>query len=289
MGLCIGRFGRLLVVVASVSCSARLGIGGELPRTFVEAYRPALQKLEKTYTNATVEGTISHQLPQEHKSREQNFVYWAAGTSARLDATTTASQGMGGKLGSTQILLATPGASMRASRGPRAPAFETAKELSDGDARSSIETTCRLYQPYALDERENILEHLKRDSVKIVSYRQVTLEGRSVVKISYTETRSEAGQKGVWKAWLVLSPSDGWALREYSRTIGEGARQVTFQGSLDYEGVTDDGVPLVSRIDFWQQRGSSQEYVERDVINITRFVQGAPSPYYFRAMGLNVR
>ena len=288
MGQSFWRFGRLLLAM-NIVCSATIGVCGELPRSFVEAYKPALQKLVKAYTNATIEGTISHQLPQAHKSREQSFAFWAGDTSFRLDTTTTASQGMGDKLGSTEILLATPGASLRASWGPTSPAFDTAGELSDGDAKSSIETTCRLYQPYALDERENILEHLKRDSVRIVSYRVVALEGRSSVKISYDETRSERGHKAEWKAWLVLSPSEGWALRQYSRTTGEGNRQVTFQGSLDYDGTSEDGVPLLRRIDCWQQQGSSQTYVERDVISITRFESGAPSQYYFRAMGLDVR
>lgn len=288
MGLPIFRFVGLLFAICIV-CSATVGVCGELPHSFIKAYKPALQKLISAYTNVTVEGTISHQLPQAHKSREQSFAYWAAGTSSRLDVTTTASQGMGGKLGSTEVLLSTPGASLSASWEPDSPAFDTARELSDGDARSSIETTSRLFQPYALDERENILEHLKRDSVRIVSYREVALEGRDVVKISYNDTLFEAGRKAEWKAWLILSPSEGWALRQYSRTTGEGDRQVTFQGSLEYGGVSEDGVPLLQRIDCWKQQGRSQTYFERDVISISRFVLGTPSQYYFRAMGLDVR
>ena len=94
-------------------------------------------------------------------------------------------------------------------------------------------------------------------------------------RLSFTEVAGREDRPKTWKSWFVLSPFEGWAIREYSRTVGEGEAQITYRGALTYDSL-EDGVPLVSQIESIVEKGPRQTRAERQVIQVTKIQPGDP-------------
>ncbi len=80
----------------------------------------------------------------------------------------------------------------------------------------------------------------------------------------------------------MISPDEGYALREYARTTGQGEQQLTFRGTLTYN-VDRNGIPLVEQIDCRQEQGSRGALIQRDVVDVSKFDTEPPRESYFRA------
>ncbi|MEX2315873.1 MAG: hypothetical protein WD669_01885 [Pirellulales bacterium] len=265
---------------AAIACVWLIGTatGGDVPREIASQYRPAVEKLKQAYTHATVEGTASVAYPTKDKSRTQEFVMRAAGKYRRLDLKTTGQKGMGLRVGSTQMRIAAPQGSLLTTMDSGSKFFDDATETGYADTVSQIDNRSLLHFPYALDSSGTILDMLLNPSVKVTSVKKIKGEGKTVVQINYEETSRHEGHTGLWKSQLVLSPSDGWALLGFSRTLDGGSNPVTQRAKLTYSGF-EDGVPLVESIQFESSEGGKS--IRKESIDITEFKLGDPDDYYF--------
>jgi hypothetical protein len=264
------------LLIAAFSCAAA---SAQLPREITSQYRPALEKLREAYTHATFEGTASLALPRSGKSRTQDFVFRASGPRRRLESTTTAQTEMGLTVGAKKLQMATPIGSLSTYTNAHSTSqvFDDARERSYGDTLSQIDNDCLLNYPYALDSSGTILDMLLKPGVKITEVKKIDAQGESFVQISYEETGTHAGHSGKWKGRLVVSPSEGWALRGFTRTLA-GSHPVTQRAKLTYSG-EQDGIPLVSTIETETLEGKTP--VKREAIEITDSKLGDPDEYYF--------
>lgn len=259
--------------------TSRCVLGGDLPSDFSTHYQPASETMQRCYNHATISGTLRREYPHTGKLLAQQFVLRAGGRKIRLDVTTTADQGMGHVVGSGQAYIATPDGSLSTYRGPHSQVFDTAHELSYSDVKSRIENACPLTSPYKAVGQGTILDLLKLPSVHVGGVEKVVRDGESLVKVSYDES---GGQKSsqARKSWFLLCPAQGWAVREYWRTTGDGDSEVVHRGVLKYDGM-HDGAPLVSRIECWQEKGS--QCVLHETVEISSFNPVEPAGYFFTA------
>ena len=273
---------RLLSVSLLLFCCAGPLAAGDLPRDFVNAYRPALEIIRKNYTNATVEGTRDRFFAQTNKSFSQRFVLRVSGTWIRIDATTTAQKGLGAEIGGTRVYLATPDASLQTFQHPGSEMFDTIKQDDYSEARSRIGDVCPINYAFAFNNRESILEMLLSSNVKVTSFKKGKKSGETMFQIKYEQQTDPNGRQGPWKCELLISPDEGYALREYSRTTGQGNDQSTFRGKLTY-GLDHNGLPLMQSIQCRQEQGPGAKLVERDEINISWFNTETPPDKFFQA------
>ena len=267
-----------LAVAAAMFCSTGTLLAGNLPPEFVGVYRPAVDRLRQAYSQVSVEGTIVVQLPAEDKASEQTFTMRADGDKRRLDVTTDAQQGMGLKVGATEMSMATPWGSLTTVTGPQSQWFDNAKQQKYGNVVASIDRRSLLTYPYSLDSSGTILEMLQRSSVEVSGVKWIRQQGEPLVQVTYRENARHAGHAGDWNSVLVLSPADGWALRSFSRTLNEGGARITQRGALQYER-GPSGIPLVRAINVETVDGN--RVTRRETVSVGDIQFGAPGREYF--------
>jgi hypothetical protein len=276
-GVMSSRIPRLCAILAlwlvAVSASA-----GELPQTFTSQYRPAVERLRQAYSNLTAEGIVSITLPRDEKSSEQSFVMRAGGEQRRLDLRTLAQQGMGLKVGTSLMRMATPAGSLSTETGPQSQFFDDAQETNYDKTVAAIDRGCLLNYPYALDSQTTILDMLRGPAVKVTGIKWVRAEGQPLVQINYVQQATHAGRSGKWNSTLLLSPSDGWALRSFSRTIGEGSNALGQSGRLQYSS-GPEGIPLVQAISVETSEGGRP--IRSQSVQVSKIDLGAPDSESF--------
>jgi hypothetical protein len=269
----------LLLGVLSAARSER-AVGGDLPPDIGNALAPAVDKLRDFYTHVTVTGRLKRELPQTKKFMEQTFIYRAAGTDVRLNVTTVTSKGMKAKAGASDLLMATRVGSLTTVRNPGSEVFDDAKQLNYGDTKSRIDSTCLLTYPYTLGSQISVYEYLRQPSVTILSVKKIKRDDESFVKINFNEVTGRKDRSVPWTSSVLLSPSEGWAVREFSRSTGQGNAIVTYRGSISYDG-QQNGVPLASHILSIKEQGQEHTCVERETVWLEKFTAGAPGPEFF--------
>jgi hypothetical protein len=270
----------LAILVCLATHSPALAAG--LPAGFVSAYRSALLAMQKTYADATVEGTVRQESASTGKTLDQRFTLRSTGTWVRLDATIVNPPGARNRDGKTLVVLATPDASLHTYQSPGDPMFDfdSIKEDQYGPAKARIGSLVPLHLAYSFNNQGTIIDSLSRSDVKITGFKTTHKDGERLVTIHYEQMTDHEGRPGPWNCSLLIAPDEGFALRSYSRTTGSGSRQVTFRGSLKYS-VDRHGVPLVESIDRRQFQGNAQ--VERNVVSVSKFDTEPPRKSYFRA------
>jgi hypothetical protein len=148
---------QLLALAAVAILTPGTLFGGGLPPEFASVYRPAVDRLRQAYTQLSAEGTIAIQLPGEDKASQQSFTMRADGDKRRLDLTTEAQRGMGLKVGTTEMSMATPYGSLSTYGGAESQWFEGAQQQKYASVVASIDRRCLLNYPYALDSSGTIL------------------------------------------------------------------------------------------------------------------------------------
>ena len=245
---CRPIFATLAVLIGSVA------VAGDLPADLVAKYQPATDSFKDCYSHCTVIGTLRREYPQSKKLLEQRYTYLAAGHSMRLDVTTTAAENMGTEVGSEMKLVATDIGSLVTYRRNSSNVFDTATEISYSDAKRRIEDGCPILSPFKAIGQGTVLDLLKLPSVRVAAVERVKRKGATYVRIRYEDGDSQN------KSWFLLSPSEGWAVRQYWHSTGQGGLQKIQRGNLSYEG-THDGAALVKRIECWQEEGPQQKCV----------------------------
>lgn len=268
----------LAIAAATLStCLAQLANAGQLPPTFISAYRPAVERLKAAYTEVSVKGTLSVEIPSEGKSSQQTFTFRANGDQRRLDVTTTAQQGMGLEVGGSELSMATPIGSLNTYKRAGSDFFDNAQERKYGGVVEGIDRRSLLNLPYAFDASGTILEMLLRSNVKVGSVKWIRVKGTPLVQVTYQENAKHAGQSGVWNSTLTLSPQDGWALRSFTRTL-TGARPYTQSGQLEY-GSGPDGIPTVQSIAVETTEGT--RVMRRESVSVGDVEFGDPGREWF--------
>lgn len=269
----------LVLVVLSVARSER-AIGGDLPNDFSQAYAPAVARLRDFYTHVTVTGRLRRELPQTKKSVDQTFVYRAAGVQVRLNVTTVKSNGMKAKAGASDLFMATRDGSLTTNRNPGSEVFDDAKQLNYGDTKTRIDSTCLLTYPYTFGSHTTIYDYLRQPTVTVLSVKKIKRDEELFVKVNFNDVTGRQDRSTQWSSWFLLSPAEGWAVREFSRSSGQGDAAVTYRGSLTYDG-DQNGIPLVSRILSIKEQGPSHTCVERETVWLEKYTAGAPGPEFF--------
>lgn len=268
----------LAIAAAALStCLSQSAMAGQLPPKFVSAYRPAVERLKAAYTEVAVEGTLSVELPVELKSSQQAFTFRAIGERRRLDVTTTAQQGMGLKVGASEMSMATPSGSLNTYTNKESQFFDNARERKYDGVVEDIDRRSLMNLPYAFDSSGTILDMLLRSSVTVGSVKWIRAQGEPLVQITYQEQARYAGQSGIWNSTLTLSPQDGWALRSFTRTLS-GSRPFTQRGQLEYAS-GPDGVPLVQSITV--ETSESSRIIRRESVAVGDVKFGDPGPGWF--------
>ena len=267
-----------LLSVGLAVAGCRSARAGQLPQEFVNVYRPALERLRQAYGKVSVDGTLRVALPQEEKSSEQEFIYRADSKKRRLDVRTLAQQGMGLKIGASQMSMATPYGSLNTEMGSKSQYFDDAQQRPYSSVVAEIDRQSLLAYPYALDSASTILDLLRSSAVKVTSVKWIRSQGQAMVQVDYLESGRHAGHGGNWSSTLVLSPTDGWALRSFSRTQSGGSDRISQRGDLQYTS-GDGGIPLVQSIAVETSRNNRA--VRRESISVSNVAFGSPDSYYF--------
>jgi hypothetical protein len=271
----------LLMVLALVGITHRLQ-AGDLPPEFVSQYAPAVERLRQFYTHTTIHGQLKREFPVAGKSIEQNFVFRAAGVQLRMDLTTAGGNGVSNRPGSSELYLATRDGSLVSTRRPGDQVFDDARELKYGDTKLHIRDTCLLEYPYTFSDHPTLLSFLQQSNVIAVKVTRLKRNEEILYRIRYTEVAGREDRPETWQSWFLLSPAEGWAIREYSRATGQGDAQVTYRGSLEYE-LQADGMPLVVHIESSKEFGSPGVCQERTNVVVNTIKNGDPSIQYFTA------
>jgi len=272
---------KLLMVLVLLGGSCQLQ-AGELPPELVSQYAPAVERLRQFYTHTTIQGQLNREFPVTGKSIEQSFVYRAAGVQLRMDLTTVGGKGGPDRPGSSELYMATRDGSLVTTRRPGDQAFDDARELKYGDTKLRIRDTCQLESPYTFGDHTTLLAFLQQSSVTAIKVTRVKRNGEVLYRIRYTEVAGREDRPETWQSWFLLAPAQGWAIREYSRSTGQGVAQVIFRGLLEYD-LQADGMPLVTRIESSKDSGAPAVCQERAHVVVTKITSGDPSIQYFTA------
>lgn len=257
-----------------------------LPGDFVAAYRSALLTMQDAYSNGTIQGTARLEFPLAGKSIDQRFIVRIADNSwFRIDATPTAQKGMGVAVGRTRFILATPQVSLEGTRNKNGLLPNDSTIPSYTDADRSIRAMCPYTFPYTMGARQGtILNMLQSGGTTITSFKTGTLDGQRMVRIKYKQQVDPQGRRGPWTCTAYISPEEGYALRRFSRSTGQGSRQLTLSGSLSYT-INPDGIPLLERLERSEKQGDN--VVERQTMSVSKFDTTRPTDYWFTADGVN--
>ena len=277
---------RILVSVAVLAFASLVNsapvIAQGLPADFVSAYGAALEVLQRTYTGATIEGTTSQTSPGKKQSIQRKFTLKINGNQSRIDSTVTAQQGTDSTVGTTDIVLATPDASLSGTHGPKARISNNMQEDSYSTARAMVRDLCPFYLAYSFDNQNTILSMLQSSNVKITSFKRGQRDGEPMIQIKYDQQTGPDGRFGPWSCTLLISPAEGYALRVFERTKGTGASTITVSGSLSYS-LDPHGVPLVDKIERREEQGPARTLVDRSVLNVSKFNTTPPRDFRFTA------
>ncbi len=271
--------GCLLLSVALWAVTAAAP-AADLPRDFTRRYQAATADFTRCYSRATVTGTVLREYPQERKRIEQECVLRASGSRLRLDITTTAQENMGATIGKVMTYVATPDGSLETWHGPETTIFEDARQLGYGETKSKIETLCPLMSPFKAVGQGTVLALLEGTGVRVLSTQRFERDGEDLVRVLFEESSGSRG--GAPRSYFILSPNEGWAVREYYRVTGHGEGQQVRRGRINYEGM-HDGAALVKRIECWEEQGAKRKCTLHELVNVTRFDTTEPGDYFFTA------
>lgn len=277
----VRRVGLIVVALAAISHADRAR--AQLPGDFVAEYGQALERMQNAYSSCSVRGTISTEYPPSGRSIARRFTLRMAGSQSRIDARVTAQNGMDVAVGGTDIFLAQPGASLQAYRNGSGE-ITNQPYIEDGynQATTSIRDLMPLSFPYTMGGQRSILAQLQSGDVKITSFKRGTVNGERMIQIKYVQHVDPDGRQGPWNCKLLIAPHEGYALRQFSRTAGQGSGQVTTSGTLSYT-LNADEVPLLQQFDRTERRGGVE--VERQTYSISKFDTERPKSYLFSADG----
>jgi hypothetical protein len=174
--------------------------------------------------------------------------------------------------------MATPYGSLSTTTAPGSEFFDGAQQTGYAETVAQIDNGCLLNYPYSLDGNGTILDMLLKPGVKVTSVKKIDSFGEPLVEIHYDETARHGGHTGLWKSSLVLSPKEGWALRGFSRSMGQGSDQITERAKLTYSGV-ENGIPMVASIQSETLKGAKS--TRQESIEISDAKLGDPDDYYF--------
>jgi len=266
------------VLLAALVLAAGPLRAGELPPAFTAQYRPAVERLQAAYTRLSIWGSSTLTLPGQDRSRIQNFIMRADGDRRRLDIKTVQQLNMGLTVGEKVMAMATPFGSLITTTQPNHKFFDDAWETKYKDTVARIDSGCLMNYPYSLNSQGTVLDMLLSPAVKVTGMRNFKSGGLPMVEIKYEEHATHNGHSGRWVSSLVLSPSEGWALRGFTRTTGSGSHEIIQRASVTYSG-EEDGIPLVQSITAETLRGgraTRQESIEVEDIDL-----GAPNNEHF--------
>jgi hypothetical protein len=275
---------RRLVFLAACSASS-MTLAGNLPQDFTDAYEPAVAKIQKVYNYVTVRGSVVREFPLKREATTQEYTLRNSAKKSRLDIKTTASKNGALAVGTVEVYLATPEASFYGIGDNGTPAIDTSQELTYAEATLRINKAFPIDEPYALASGGTVLEMLKNPQINIGEVKKIQHQGKQYVKIIYDRPiGGGADNLDALVSYVLLSPSEGWAVREFSRSTGRGADMKTTKGKVTYSDVRD-GVPIVERIETWQYVGADQVLSAHELVSVTKFEPGDPLMVYFGADG----
>lgn len=261
---------------ASAICLlAGLAAAADLPRELTSQLAPALERTREVYTRVSVFGSLRREMPLAHQSVEQDFALRVSGVRIRLDLTTVANNGTSARVGATDLYMATSIGSLVTMRAPGETVFHDARELKYGETKDKIQNTCHINDVYSFGGKPTVLDFLKQPSVSAVKMTSSQKNGQPLLKIAFREITGREDASTTWQSYVVLSPTEGWAIREYQRTSGSGDHEVTYRARLTYGGVRER-VPIVDQIEYVEQRGKQKQVVLRESIRISQFLPGEP-------------
>lgn len=252
---------------------------GDLPPAIALQYQQAVDGFQRMYSHLTISGSLKREYPQRKQTISQTFSYRAAGPKFRLDVTTVVDREFGRPVESGENYIATPEGSLYSYRRPGSDRFDDAKEWSYQQVRAKIDNICAILSPFKFAGEGTILDHLRQPNVRIDKVEDLVRDGRKLVKITYEDRFVRKGHRDL-PSWYLLSPGEGWAVREFSRTSNDAGHVTINRGQLEYSDMVG-GVPLVSRIETWREKGPSHTLVRHEVVEINRVINRDPDEWYF--------
>ncbi len=204
----------------------------------------------------------------------------------RLDVTTIGGKNMGHKAGTTEVFFATPGASFYGIGAPGSVGIDTSTEWTYEQTKARIQKAFPIDQPFSLGANTTLLDLLNKPQVKVDALKKVKKKGEQLVKITFDEPAARHANAKESKSWVLLAPDQAWSVRAYSRTTGVGSEEMTYRGNLSYD-QTRQGVPVIEKIETWQEKGPRREIILHEVIAISRFIADDPADVTFTADGFD--
>ena len=134
--------------------------------------------------------------------------------------------------------------------------------------------------PFKAVGQGTVLELLQMTNVRIASMERIERKGEIMVRVVFDE--SDGPRNPIHRSYILLSPDEGWAVREYYRVSGDGESQLIRRGRIAYEGSYKD-VALVKRIECWEEHGPKRKCTLHELVSVTSFDTTEPSDYFFTA------
>ena len=160
--------------------------------------------------------------------------------------------------------------------------------MSYEESRARIEQLFPFNRPYDFESSGTLLELLRRSQVNVLAIQKTMQNGQSLVKVRFEEvgTPPIGVRNGPVeeRSYVMLSPAEGWAMRGYLKTTGRGADETRYRGTVSYNG-SRNGVPVVDRIESWQEKGPKRTCVLHEIVQVSSFVTGDPPDVVFTGDG----
>ena len=260
-------------------------VGGEIPREFLEQYQPFADRGMALYSQVKLEGTIVRNGGNEVLWR--NFICQYDGKNFRLDLTYLPSPHSQGFNGGTEseVYIASPNGSLRAECASAITKFviESYSPADYPELLSEIYNRTSCVTPYR-NLGLPIIEMLRSPRVTVESIAPISKDGREFVEIK-AQGKSTESSKVVYDTTILLSPAEGWAVREYTDSDEAWfAKQkdkdpddhgTKIRWTLDYDGMKD-GIPILKRVEYQEWRGRPHPSDVR-LLNVESITFG-PSP-----------
>lgn len=234
------------MVLLAFGFPANQVLGADVRSRFMSEYPAAASKVERAYTNLSVELRVdASRAGFDSPKANLNVTFFANGDSLGMTQ---------GRDTVEYVAIVTPERMFRLSRsGDQRPFAVTdlGKKGTEVD-REGVRLKSRApFAPYCMNE-SRIIDLLKNPTFRIEAADEIIADGRPLIKISWQCTFSDSQANVNRVGWFLFDPANLWVLREYSlSTAGvDGA----FRCRVQYEGVHHD-VPVIQSVSYWSENG----------------------------------
>jgi len=248
-----------------------LALGGMSQQEFLAQYIPAAEKLQRVYSQMTLEVSVTRSdLERKNSSAEQQrVVVHTDGDKLRIDSFLPNGPGRE----QVRVAVVSSESSFSARRPADQENFVLSRLSSDTFRDRSILRSRHYYvfAPFCENGGITLLEKIRSSNFRITSIEEEERNGEELVKVAYEREVRFNDRSATYSGYDVFSKTMCWALRE--------SLAGNLHGRIEYDGMID-GVPLLKSAEYWRQKGDERVNIVR--CDVTKIEPSTPSPDVFQ-------